>query len=80
MKFMRVILGLAIGAIGFVAALVMLMVFLLFFPVDDTLVVRLGWAVIVALVEGLIFVVTSCLFRKVMGRMPRHQDGVVQAR
>ena len=34
------------------AALVILVVLFLFFPVDDTLVVRLGWAVTVALVEG----------------------------
>jgi hypothetical protein len=68
MKFLRVSLGLAIAAIGFLAALVMLAVFFLFFPADDTLVVRLGWAVILALVEGLIVSGTFFAFSKVMGQ------------
>jgi hypothetical protein len=70
MKFLRVSFGLAMAAIGFVAALVMLVGFFLFFPAGDTLVVRLGWAVILALVEGVIFVVTSYVFRKVMRPAP----------
>jgi hypothetical protein len=67
MTFMRLILGLAVAGIGFVAAIVMLMVFFLFFPADDTLAVRLGWAVILALVEGGIFFGTFYAFRKVKG-------------
>jgi hypothetical protein len=75
MKFLRVSFGLAMAAIGFVAALVMLVVFFLFFPADDILVVRLGWAVILALVEGVIFLGTFSAFGKVVGLRPRHQDG-----
>jgi hypothetical protein len=66
MKFLRVGLGLVIAVIGFVAALVILVVLFLFFPVDDTLAVRLGWAVTVALVEGGIIAGTFYAFRKVV--------------
>jgi len=75
MKFLRVVLGFAIGAVGFVAALVVLMVFFLFFPGDDTLAERLGAVVILALVEGVIFVGSFYAFRKVMGPRPRDQNG-----
>ena len=75
MKFLRVSLGLAFAAIGFVVALVMLLVLFLFFPGEDSLVVRLGWALIVALVEGVIFLGTFSAFRKVVGVRPRDQDG-----
>jgi hypothetical protein len=75
MKFLRVSLGLAIAAIGFVVALVMLLVLFLFFPREDSLVVRFGWAVILALVEGVIFLGTFFAFRKVMGPTPRDEDG-----
>ena len=75
MKFLRVGLGLGIAAIGFVAALVMLLVFFLFFPVDDTPVVRLGWAVIVASVEGGIFAGTFYGFRKVVVGPRLRNDG-----
>jgi hypothetical protein len=59
--------GLAIAAIGFVAALAILMAFFLFFPADDTLIVRLGWAAILALVEGGIFLGTLFASRRVVG-------------
>lgn len=75
MKFVRVSLGLGIAGVGFLAALVMLVFFFLFFPADDTLVVRLGWAVIVALVEGGIFLGTFYAFRKTVGLRPRNRDG-----
>lgn len=52
MKFLRVSLGLVIAMIGFVVASAILMVLFLFFPVDDILAVRFGWAVIVGLVEA----------------------------
>ena len=67
MKFLRLVFGLAIAAFGIVAALVMLVVFFLFFPTDDTLVVRFGWAAILALVEGGIYFGTFYAFRKVKG-------------
>lgn len=67
MKILRVVLGLAISAIGFVAALVVLMAFFLLFPTDDGLVERLGSVLILALIEGTIFVGTFYAFRKVMG-------------
>jgi hypothetical protein len=75
MKFLRGTLGLAIAAIGCAAALVMLLVFFLFFPDNDTPVVRLGWAVSVAFVEGLIFAAAFYAFRKVVGPRPRNRHG-----
>jgi hypothetical protein len=75
MKILRVVFGLGIAAIGFVAALVMLMAFFLFFPTDDTLAARLGSVLILALIDGVIFVVTFYAFRKVMGPKTRNQDG-----
>jgi hypothetical protein len=42
MNFLRVVFGIAVAGIGFVAALVMLIAFFLMFPPDDSLVERLG--------------------------------------
>jgi hypothetical protein len=49
--------------------------FFMFFLTDDTVVVRLGWAVTVALVEGAIFAGAFYAFRRVVGLRSRSQDG-----
>ena len=67
MNFLRVILGLAIAATGVIAALVMLIALFFLFPAMDSSVERLGSPLILALIEGVIFVATFYAFRKVMG-------------
>jgi hypothetical protein len=74
MKFLRVVLGLAIAGIAFVAALAMLITFFFFFPSEDGPAERLASVVILALIEGGIFAGAFFAFRKVMGPRPR-DDG-----
>ena len=68
MKILRVVFGLAIAGIAFVAALVMLITFFFVFPAEDGLAERLASVVILALIEGVIFAGAFFAFRKVMGR------------
>lgn len=73
MKILRMVLGLGVAGVGFVVALLILLVLLLFFPTDDGLVERLGWVLILALVEGSILVGTSFVFRKIWRPRPRDE-------
>jgi divalent metal cation (Fe/Co/Zn/Cd) transporter len=76
MNFLRVILGLAIAAIGFVAGLVILVAGIFyFFQANDSPVERFGSALIFALLAGAIMVGTFYAFRNVVDRTPLDEDG-----
>jgi hypothetical protein len=76
MNFLRVVLGLAIAAIGFITALVMLMIAFVALSQDNhSLVERIGFTLIGALIVGVILVGTYYVFRKLIGRTPPDDGG-----
>ena len=75
MNFLRVVLGLAIAAIGLVVALVMLFLGIAFFKSNGSVVAQVGSVLICALLEAVIILGTFFAFRKVMGPTPNDDDG-----
>ena len=76
MNFLRIILGLSIAANGFMAALLMLIAFLLVsFPASPSPLQRVGTVLILVLIETAIGFATYYAFGKVMGPTPRDDGG-----
>jgi hypothetical protein len=75
MNFLRVVFGLAIAGAGFVAALVMLIAFLLLSPASHSPLERVGSILILVLLETAIGFGTYYAFGKVMGPKPPDREG-----